>query len=375
MTLKKLDEISLEKLRTKAKERTVRTQNIEYTPEMIIKRVNSGEIKLSPDYQRNHRWDNKTSSRLIESMILNIPIPLIYLSQDIDLDDETGEGISRYSIIDGQQRLTAIRNFFTNTFPLTKLETFKELNGYYFKDLPDFLIRRLEDRGIKFLRIDSTLDPELKYYIFEKLNRGSVNLEPQELRNSIYRGEFNNLLKKLAKYENFRKLLKIKDDKNSKVKKMEDIELVLRFFAFGLKENYINYKNIGLEVFLSNYMESMNKKVNKMPSLLDNLEKDFYNVMDFIYINFKDKAFVKYNPTKISAFNKAVFDALAIAIYIDVDLENSLITQNFKDDYKKLFSEDKRFMKSIDGAVASATKVKDRINTLRELLNKHNVSK
>jgi uncharacterized protein with ParB-like and HNH nuclease domain len=375
MALKKLDEISLEKLRTKAKERTVRTQNIEYTPEMIIKRVKSGEIKLSPDYQRNHRWDNKTSSRLIESMILNIPIPLIYLSQDIDLDDETGEGISRYSIIDGQQRLTAICNFFTNQFPLTKLETFKELNGYHFKDLPDFLIRRLEDRGIKFLRIDSTLDPELKYYIFEKLNRGSVNLEPQELRNSIYRGEFNNLLKKLAKYENFRKLLKIKDDKNSKVKKMEDIELVLRFFAFGLENNYINYKNIGLEVFLSNYMESMNKRVKKTPILLDTLEKDFYNVMDFIYRNFQDKAFVKYNPTKISAFNKAVFDALAVSIYIDVDLKNNSITKEFKDDYKKLFSEDKRFMKSIDGAVASATKVKDRINTLRELLNKHNVSK
>lgn len=375
MVLKKLDEKSLLKLRKEAKERTVRTQNVEYTPEMIIKRVESGEIKLSPDYQRNHRWDDKTSSRLIESLILNIPIPLIYLSQDIDLDDETGEGISRYSIIDGQQRLTAIRNFFTNQFQLTKLETFEELNGFYFKDLPDFLIRRLEDRGIKFLRIDSTLDPELKYYIFEKLNRGSVNLEPQELRNSIYRGKFNDLLKKLAKYEKFRKLLKIKDDKNPKVKKMEDIELILRFFAFGRDENYKNYKNKGLELFLSNYMESMNKEVKEHPSLLNILKKDFYNVMDFIFKNFNDKAFVKYNPTKTTSFNKAVFDGLAVSIYLDVDLENSSIAQEFKNDYKKLFSEDKKFMKSIDGAVASATKVRDRINTLRELLKVHNVSK
>jgi len=375
MSLKKLDETSLEKLRKKAKERTVRTQNVEYTPEMIIKRVKSGEIKLSPDYQRNHRWDNKTSSRLIESLILNIPIPLIYLSQDIDLDEETGEGISRYSIIDGQQRLTAIRDFFTNQFQLTSLETFEELNGFYFKDLPDFLIRRLEDRGIKFLRIDSTLDPELKYYIFEKLNRGSVNLEPQELRNSIYRGKFNDLLKELAKYENFRKLLKIKDDKNPKVKKMEDIELILRFFAFGRNENYYNYKNKGLEVFLSNYMENMNEEIKVKPDLLETLKKDFYSVMDFIYKNFDDKAFVKYNPTKVTSFNKAVFDALAVSIYIDVNVERSFIAKEFKDDYKKLFSEDKKFMKSIDGAVASATKVKDRINTLRDLLKKHNVSK
>ena len=375
MSKKKLDEKSLKKLRTKAKERTVRTQNVEYTPEMIIKRVQSGEIKLSPEYQRKHRWDDKTSSRLIESLILNIPIPLIYLSQDIDLDDETDEGIARYSIIDGQQRLTAIKNFFTNQFSLTKLETFKELNGYFFNELPDFLIRRLEDRGIKFLRIDSTLDPELKYYIFEKLNRGSVNLERQELRNSMYRGKFNDLLKKLAKYEIFKKLLKIQDDKNPKVKKMEDIELVLRFFAFGFEKNYLNYKDKGLEVFLSEYMESVNKRVNHEPNILQIMENDFYRVMDYIYDNFKEEAFVKYNPTRITAFNKAVFDALSIAIYISVDCQKSFISEKFKEDYKKLFSENKTFIKSMDGAVTNSNKVKDRINILKVLLMKHHVSK
>lgn len=364
-----LTEIQLEKLRKKAKERTVRTQNIEYLPEQIIKKIKSFEIQLSPDYQRNHRWDNTTSSRLIESLILNIPIPLIYLSEDIDIGDDTGEGKARYSIIDGQQRLTAIRDFFTNEFPLTNLETFSELNGLYYKELPDFLIRRLEDRGIKFLRIDSTLDSELKYYIFEKLNRGSVNLEPQELRNSINRGKFNDLLKELAKDITFRKLLDIKNDTNPKVKKMEDVEIVLRFFAFGFEENYKTYSNIGLEVFLSNYMDKMNIRVKEDETILTTLKNDFFNVINYIDKNFEEQAFSKYNETRVTKYNKAAFDALAISIYVEFEnLKNKEITDDFKEKHKELFLSNKDFIKSINGATASTTKTNTRIDTVRALL-------
>ncbi len=105
-----MENYNIEELQKKAKERTVRTQNIEYDLETIVKKLEKEDIKLNPDYQRKHRWDKKTSSRLIESLILNIPIPLIYLSIDYDVDTETYE--SRYSVIDGQQRLTAIYDFF-----------------------------------------------------------------------------------------------------------------------------------------------------------------------------------------------------------------------------------------------------------------------
>lgn len=366
-----LNEKQLEKLRKKAKERTVRTQNIEYTPDVIIKKIESLEIQLSPEYQRNHRWDNKTSSRLIESLILNIPIPLIYLSEDIDIGEDAEEGKARYSIIDGQQRLTAIRDFFTNKFPLTNLETFSELNDLYYNELPDFLIRRLEDRGIKFLRIDSTLDSELKYYIFEKLNRGSVNLEPQELRNSINRGKFNDLLKELAKESTFRKLLDIKNDNNPKVKKMEDVEIVLRFFAFGFEENYKTYTNIGLEIFLSNYMNEMNKRVIKDETILVTLKNDFLDVIDFIYKNFGVMAFSKYNETRVTKFNKAAFDALAISIYVEYNNIKD-ITVEFKEKHKNLFLTNKNFIKSINGATASTRKTNTRINSVRSLLQECN---
>lgn len=176
---------SLEELQHLAKERTVKTQTIEYDLETLVKKIKKDVIKLNPDYQRRHRWNNEISSRLIESLILNIPIPFVYISQDVDVDDEIEDGHARYSVIDGQQRLTAIYDFFENKYPLTGLEVLEKLNESYYKDLPPFLIRRLEERSIRCLRIDSTLDQQVKYDIFERLNSGSVKLEAQELRQGI----------------------------------------------------------------------------------------------------------------------------------------------------------------------------------------------
>ena len=224
---------NLEKLQIVAKERTVKTQNIEYDLETLVKKIKKGIIKLNPDYQRNHRWNDSESSRLMESLILNIPIPTVYLSQDVDVDEEVDDDVARYSVIDGQQRLTAIYGFMTNAYKLEGLEVLELLNGSYYKDLPPFLIRRLEERTIKCLRIDSTVDPQVKFDIFERLNSGAVQLESQELRNAIYRGKFNDIIKELAKNEDFRKLLGIdlkNPEENNKVKKMQDVEYVLRFY-------------------------------------------------------------------------------------------------------------------------------------------------
>ena len=233
---------NLTSLQEKAKERTVKTQSIEYDLETLVKKIDKGVIKLDPEYQRRHRWSDITSSRLIESLVLNIPIPTIYISQDVDVDYETEE--YRYSVIDGQQRLTAVHRFFKNKFQLQGLETLEELNECAYKDLPPFLIRRLEERTIKCLRIDSTIDAQVKLDIFERLNSGSVKLEPQELRNAVFSGRFNALCKLLGANADFRTLLQIKEneaEQNNRVRKMEDVELVLRFFTL-IDGNYLNYK-------------------------------------------------------------------------------------------------------------------------------------
>ena len=370
MTLK----YNLENLQTKAQERTVRTQTIEYDLETLVKKIKIGIIKLDPDYQRRHRWNNSTSSSLIESLILNIPIPIIYLSYDIDVD--TNEEGARYSVIDGQQRLTAIKNFFNNEYPLEGLDILSDLEGCFYKDLPPFLLRRLEERTIKCLRIDSTVDDQVKYDIFERLNSGSVKLESHELRNAVYRGPFNDLCKELSENISFRTLLQIQLDnpeKNAKVKKMEDVELVLRFFSL-INDNYKNYKKTAgkqFKDFLSVNLDSFNKlDANK---LKDNSVL-FEKTMKFILDSFGNLAFAKFKfedktLIKQSSFNVAVFDAIAVAVASEVNLDNPDLKGDELDRIKALFSDD-NFYESVSGSYLDSSKINYRIEMARDIFRK-----
>ncbi|SHF60178.1 DUF262 domain-containing protein [Chryseobacterium sp. OV279] len=365
---------NLSVLQEKAKERTVKTQSIEYDIETLIKKLDKNVIKLDPEYQRRHRWDNKTSSRLIESLILNIPIPTIYISQDVDVDVETDGEEFRYSVIDGQQRLTAIKNYLKNKFVLEGLESLNELNGCFYKDLPPFLTRRLEERSIKCLRIDSTIDSQVKLDIFERLNSGSVKLEAQELRNAVYSGHFNNLIKDLSKNQNFRELLQISNDtpdNNNKVKKMEDVEVALRFFALT-NNRYIRFKKTkekGFSSFLDETMEEFN---NLSQLEIEEKREEFEKTMAFINKNYGKAIFSKYKIEEGNAqlvlqskFNIAVYDAFAIAIH-DA-LSEGIDISNKKEELKKLFR-DKEFYNSISGSYLDTNKLKYRIETTKQVL-------
>jgi hypothetical protein len=366
--------INLDNLQNKAKERTVKTQSIEYDLETLVKKIQKGIIKLDPDYQRRHRWDEPTSSRLMESLILNIPIPIIYLSYDIDVD--TNEEGARYSVIDGQQRLTAILRFFEGTYPLQNLDILEDLEGCFYKDLPPFLLRRLEERTIKCLRIDSTLDPQVKYDIFERLNSGAVKLESHELRNAIHRGPFNDLCKKLAKDSDFRKLIQIPDEdpeNNSKVKKMEDAELVLRFFSL-INDNYKNYKKSKDKQFKDFLSDNLQVK-NALPAEeLKTLSDVFMGTIQLIRKNFGDLAFAKYKFEngefiKQSNFNAAVYDALSIAIVSEVNQQKPHITDHHVQSFKELFK-DPVFHDSVSGSILDNTKIITRIEAARKIFKK-----
>ena len=348
---------NLESLQIKAKERTVKTQNVEYDLETLVKKINKKTIKLNPDYQRNHRWEDDVSSRLIESLILNIPVPIIYLSQDIDVDEEIDEDFSRYSVIDGQQRLTAIYEFFKNKYSLTGLTVLKELNGSTYNNLPPFLIRRLEERTIKCLRIDSTLDSKVKYDIFERLNSGAVKLEPQELRNATCRGPFNSLIKELAKNEDFITIAKL-DPQGVRVKKMEDQELVVRFFSLTHNDGYKDYKG-GFKGFLTQKMEVFNKLTLEA---IEEIKNNFLKTIKLIRLNMGDEPFAKYRYeggklSRMSKFNVSVYDVV-IVLYSKVNSGNiSIVSDN---QFRELFKNDD-FFTSIEGSVNDVSKLSKRI--------------
>jgi hypothetical protein len=368
---------NLDGLQQKARERTVKTQNVEYDLETLRKRIDSGIIKLDPDYQRRHRWTKATSSRLIESLLLNIPIPVVFISQDIDVDAEAELSSARYTVIDGQQRLTAIYDFLTNKFALEDLETLAELNGSYFRDLPPFLLRRMDERTIKCLRIDSTVDEQVKFDIFERLNTGSVKLEPQELRNATARGPFNDMIKGLARNPDFMALIQV-DHKNAeespKVQKMEDVELVLRFFA--LSGGRYRQLRKGFKEFLTASLADFNERDEEV------LREDanvFSTFMSFIRVRAGTDAFSKWRydvepPKRMSTFNAAVFDAVAVGLSEVYSADQIRQTPDVVADrlqgYREALFTDKEFFSSVSGSVNDSAKVSYRIQAMEAFLRR-----
>jgi hypothetical protein len=180
-------------------------------------------IDLDPDFQRRKRWTPEKQSALIESFLLNIPVPPIYLAED-----ELGQ----YSVVDGKQRLTAIHAFMTQNLRLKGLESFTEIEGMQFNELPEDLKNSLEIRPyVRVVTLLKQSDPKLKFEVFTRLNRGGEPMLAQELRKVAYRGPFSDLIFELAGADFLKKQLKITSDSSAAYIRMEDAEYVLRFFA------------------------------------------------------------------------------------------------------------------------------------------------
>lgn len=161
-------------------------QSSDLSLETLAAMVDSSAIDIRPHYQRRDRWSPEKQSALIESFLLNIPVPPLYLAED---------DFGTYSVIDGKQRLTAVRSFMRDEVALVDLETFSQLDGAKFSDLPRELANALQIRP--YLRVVTLLkqsDPDLKYEVFQRLNTGGEKLNAQEIRNVAFHGSLNDLI-------------------------------------------------------------------------------------------------------------------------------------------------------------------------------------
>ena len=212
------------------RDRRVYTQPYDLVVKSLVDQIDGGTIFLRPlsdrpSYQRRYVWTNILASRLIESILLNVPIPPCYLSQNEDFE---------LDVIDGQQRLYSIYRYINNQFALTGLEVLKDLNKLRFHKIPTKLQRQLTTHTLRLIAVTNESHPEIKFDVFQRLNTNTVPLNAQELRNCIDRGSLNELLKDAVTYKPWLDIL----GKKSPDKRMRDEELVLRFFAFhihGLK--------------------------------------------------------------------------------------------------------------------------------------------
>ncbi|MCX8673261.1 DUF262 domain-containing protein [Bifidobacterium sp. B4001] len=357
MSKKKLSD---DQLRAIAKEHTVRTQPVTYDIGTLLKKIDEKEIKLDPFYQRHYRWDDGKSSRLIESLILNIPIPYIYLSNDIDIDTDDAQN-EYYSVIDGQQRLTSIKRYLEDDFPLKGLGIIKDLEGLRFSELPDFLKRRIKDRVINCLRIDSTADPTVKFDVFERLNTGSVQLTAQELRHSTFSGPFCDMLSQLSKEPQFIDLTHFSSKRTGK---MYDAEIVLRFFALT-GGRYKTYSPL-MSNFLNAFME---RNQHADQTTLSKYKDQFLTSMNRIREELGDSPFAKWKFNNrswelASRFNAAVFDAVVI---VDDEIASNHLAYDAiaRDNLRNLFNEQK-FVKVVSGSINDTAALQSRVAAVRK---------
>ena len=240
-----------------------------------------GDLILNPDYQRYYVWDRQKASNLIESVILDIPIPVIFTSEEED-------GVTE-EVIDGQQRLQSIFSFIKGEFPdkspfkLSKLKILKELSGSTYAKLDASIQKRIKKRELTVVRIQSGTQKDIKFEMFERLNTNITRLNAQELRNCLYRGPYMEFIKKMAKNQDF---IAIIDQKDSDNKRMLHEELVLIFFSF-LHKSYLHYYT-PLKQFLN---DDTYQYRHADESELSKLEAQFKKSVDIIKTVFGRNAF------------------------------------------------------------------------------------
>lgn len=228
----------------------VRT-SVDYSTDQLLLMIRENQINMSPLYQRRNRWDQRQKSRLIESLLLNIPIPPLFL-----YEYEYGS----YEVMDGRQRLEALHDFLTDSLRLKGLEYWTEIEGLIYSELPKVfqmgIRRRTVGAIILLAESDGTIKVEndVRMILFERLNTGGVRLNPQELRNALYQGSFNNLIVELSTHPLFRQVWDIPQEgdpkllDNSMYAAMGDCDLVLRFFA--IREVILGVRSGSLRLLL-----------------------------------------------------------------------------------------------------------------------------
>ncbi|WP_257217068.1 DUF262 domain-containing protein [Pseudomonas syringae] len=274
--------------------------------------------KLDPEYQRRHRWSDERKSRLIESFLMNVPVPPVFLYE---------RDLARFEVMDGRQRLTALSDFYDDKFELCGLEYWADLDGRKYSTLPKKVRDGIDRRYISsiiLLKETATSDEQaalLKKIVFERLNSGGVELSSQETRNAIYNGPLNRLCMTLSENQTFRRMWGIPSDQTfaemsadealqeatdvstvigrKMFEKMEDVELVLRFFAY----RQISSFKAGLNK-ISEFLDRFLYKGNSFSQeVLDEYEKIFESTVQFLYEAVGQDAFAalgnSQRPTKI----------------------------------------------------------------------------
>ena len=316
-----------------------------------LRQLEKGKITIQPDFQRNQVWNKKQKSKFIESIILNFPLPPIYLN-------ETKE--STYIVIDGLQRSTAIQQFYRGDFALNGIEALPKYNGCKFEDLPDTLQSKFEDKKLTVFILKPSTPMVVIYDLFNRINTGGTQLNRQEVRNCIFIGKSTQLLKRLSEEEYF----KIAVDWGVKDTRMKDREVILRYLAFRWFDYQREYVGD-----MSDFVEEAMKKINRMEDdRIQEMEDDFEQVMRLSYDIWETRNFRIPTEHTRGTINTAIFESvcnyLSFKGQVFVTRNSDIIRENYA-----ILIQNETYYEAVSRSTGSKAKVFDRFRLAHEILN------
>lgn len=358
------DEIN-EEIKLDEDKRTVLTKSSDPEITSLYEKWKRGRLVLQPEFQRKFVWDRKKASRLIESALLSVPLPLFYLAENID---------GREYVIDGQQRLTSFFSFIDGKLPneedfkLTDMKVYTELDKKGYTDLDEAIQEKILYYNLRTITILKESDPDLKFEIFERLNTGSVPLNDMELRNCVYRGPYIDLLKDLAADRDFGWLLKL----DGPDRRMRDVELVLRFASF-YHSTYLKYKP-SMRQFFNRDMDKF-QFISKEDS--EDLRSAFKNSVQIVKSLFGENAFKRFHPGiksnpkgswEAKKFNSSLYDVW-MGVFWDKD-KNQVFSalDSLREALIDLMVSNEAFIDSILIGTSDTKKVRTRFDITRQIV-------
>lgn len=286
------------------KRNALKTEKLDMSFGELMNMYQEGSFFISPEYQRAFRWDKFQQTQFIESILLGIPIPPIYIAV---------EKSGKWELVDGLQRISSIFSFFSilnegnsDKLTLEKGDVIDELEGHTIDTIPVVLKVNLKRAICRIELINSDSSVDMRYQLFNRLNKGSCPLTEQEIRNCIFRGNHNDLNKMLMEIGKSQLFLDVIQPTDKQISEMYCEELVLRYFA--LKFAGPLYK-ISLQKHLSDFMKNVTDGVIEID--LSKEKKDFEKILDYINTKLDYKIFRGAN----GVFSSFQYDAIMINLH------------------------------------------------------------
>lgn len=343
--------------------RNIKIDRVQFSIFELKRRYDRGNICLDPDFQRNEVWSTRQKSELIESVVMGIPLPLIYLA-------ETMEG--KLVIVDGRQRLTTFFRYLDNEFAINGLKIMTELNSCRFRDLENDVNKskyaaEIEDFQLVIQIIKYPTPDRVRFDIFDRVNRGGTPLNNQEMRNALYQGPATRLLNELAESEEFRAAT----GHSVSPLHMKDKYIILRALSFYLWKKQLLKKKNGeivlyrsdIEEFLGYAMEYLNW-VDEQSRV--ELKKLFFRVMERCYARLGEDAFrIPTDSGRRRPVSMTLFESLFyfVALLEEEQIELPVGTERHAVDE---MLEDSVFLDALTYNVDSAVHVQNRFDTVEQ---------